>query len=432
MNIIDNFGCPEVTREKTLDELRNNKNKVKRMVPIFYDNDNINCEVIDVDIRIPVYRMTNVRTKNMQKEWVKKHPELDKDIFTKDPYSTVAQKEQHKVLLNFVNGQGLFKLFKKEMAKQTEPIICSSNGIVVNGNRRLCCWRELYYKEPEKYKNFRKVEVVVLPDSDEELMRELENQLQTKKNYKDPYVWHTEAADDYEQYEKCHSYEKIAIDKGLSKSDWKVIKERIDCYKEAEKYLESTGHEDEWSRVDDKEYAFKQIVASKKKIEKERNQGDKDLFVAVTNALLTEPVKGDRLWKKIPDIKDHFDDVAKSLGQEFETNSISDIEGLELLGGEEIGDMNGAKSAQLASVLREKNDNKKIVEVVDKVLKFHEDIQDELDKQKFVFNKVSSAASNLNNACEHMKTGKMIKDGVKEQIEQIRNACDVLMRWVEE
>jgi len=42
--------------------------------------------------------------------------------------------------------ENLFKTFKEnDKLQQTDPLICSSDGIIVNGNRRLCAWRELYY-----------------------------------------------------------------------------------------------------------------------------------------------------------------------------------------------------------------------------------------------------------------------------------------------
>ena len=142
-------------------------------------------KVVEVRIELPVYRIENIRTKSLQKEYLAKNPDAPKDLFTADPYSIETQEVQHQLLKSLVEKEGLMKTFKKDMIQQTEPIICTDEGVVVNGNRRLCAWRELYYSDKIKYKHFQTVKVAVLPNHDPQSIYDLEVALQIRPSMKD-------------------------------------------------------------------------------------------------------------------------------------------------------------------------------------------------------------------------------------------------------
>src|ERR1700739_21780 len=65
-----------------------------------------------VSIDFPKYRLKNGRTAAAQIEYLAIHPEVDRDIFTKDPELEKAQEIQHGLLKGMVNEEGLYNYFK--------------------------------------------------------------------------------------------------------------------------------------------------------------------------------------------------------------------------------------------------------------------------------------------------------------------------------
>jgi hypothetical protein len=150
--------------------------------------------IIEVRIEMPIYRLQNIRTINLQKEYIVTHKDKPAHLFSADPESIEAQEAQHILLRKLISQENLYDSFKKENLYQTEPLICSSNGIIVNGNRRLCAWRELLYSEPNKYKHFQTIRLAVLPNNDPQAIHELEVGLQIQATMKADYTWHAIAS----------------------------------------------------------------------------------------------------------------------------------------------------------------------------------------------------------------------------------------------
>lgn len=75
-------------------------------------------------------------------------------------------------------------------ARQTEPLLVTRAGLVVNGNRRLAAMRELRAREPEKYARFATVSVALLPDGmSEDEIEYVEAALQMAPDLKLDYSW---------------------------------------------------------------------------------------------------------------------------------------------------------------------------------------------------------------------------------------------------
>ena len=117
----------------------------------------------------------------------------EEDFFDKDPELYQVQEAQHKILSNMVGEEGLQEKFKDTAIKQTEALILDCNGFVINGNRRLSCWRGLYESKPQTYDHFRYVDVIVLPKCEQKEIDELEARLQIERDIKSAYSWHAQA-----------------------------------------------------------------------------------------------------------------------------------------------------------------------------------------------------------------------------------------------
>lgn len=381
--------------------------------------------VIEVRIESLVYRIENIRTKNLQKEWLTQHPELKKDFFTRDPFSIEVQEAQHELLKKLVDKENLINAFKNDGLQQTLPIICSDNGIVVNGNRRLCAWRELYYSNKEKYKHFEMIRVAVLPNHDKVGMYDLEVALQIQSPMKAEYVWHSVAADCREKADSGVDISVIARKQGKTIDEVKML---IECYDYATEYLESIGHPDEWSLVDKQEFAFREIVKGRKNL---NNPGDKELFQEISKAYLQTPAKGERLYSKIPKIATNLKNIAPKLTDVFdikveEIDKDDDV--LALLDGGDQGEID-MKNAKIAEAIRVADEPDKIVETVRVVLDSCDALEKEKKKKSFVLDQLVRASTLLNNAISNLDDS-MDKKGVDKQLENIENACIVLKDWI--
>ena len=381
--------------------------------------------VVEVRIESLVYRIENIRTKNLQKEWLAQHPELKKDFFSRDPFSIETQEAQHELLKKLVDKENLINAFKNDGLQQTLPLICSDNGIVVNGNRRLCAWRELYFSNKDKYKHFEMVRVAVLPNHDKVGMYDLEVALQIQSPMKAEYVWHSVAADCREKADAGIDISIIAKKQGKTVDEVNML---IDCYDYATEYLESIGHPDEWSLVDKQEFAFKEIVKGRRNL---KNPGDKELFQEISKAYLQTPTKGERLYSKIPKIATHLKSIAPKLTDVFdipveESDKEDDV--LSLLDGGDQGEMD-MKNAQIAEAIRVADEPVKIVETVRVVLDSCDALEKEKKKKSFVLDQLVKASTLLNNAVSNLDDS-MDKKGVDKQLENIENACIVLKDWI--
>ncbi len=417
------FGYPHTQRVITISEAVNNPQTVEKY-QLDYRGKYRPLPVIEVPIEMLVYRIENIRTKSLQKQWLAQHRDLPRDLFISDPFSIEAQENQHQVLKLLVDKENLLKTFKdNDKLQQTEPLICSNDGIVVNGNRRLCAWRELYYNNKTKYAHFQTIRVAVLPDSDPQGMYDLEVALQIHSDMKAEYVWHAIATDYQEKFDSGMDIGVLAAKQNKKPEE---ISTYIECYSYAAQYLESIGHPDEWMLVDKQEYAFKQIVVGRKNIS---NPGDKELFQEITKAMLQTPAIGDRLYKQIPKVVSSLSAIAPKLQEVFgiviQDNHEDD---LDLLTGGDTSNENTANS-QIAAGIRMADDPALVAQTVKSVLDTTDELEKEKKKKSFIFDQVMKAATLLTNAVSNLDDS-MSKDGVGKQLENIEGACAALKDWI--
>lgn len=423
MEFTYSFGYPNAQRMVAITEAVNNSQTGEKY-QIDYRGKYRPLPVIEVPIEMLVYRIENIRTKSLQRQWLAQNRNLPRDLFVSDPFSIEAQENQHQVLKLLVDKENLLKTFKdNDKLQQTEPLICSNDGIVVNGNRRLCAWRELYYNNKSKYAHFQTVRVAVLPDSDPQGMYDLEVALQIRSDMKAEYVWHAIAADYQEKFDS-------GMDIGLlaSKQNKKAeeISTYIECYNYAAQYLESIGHPDEWTLVDKQEYAFKQIVVGRKNIS---NPGDKELFQEISKAMLQTPAAGDRLYKQIPKVVSELATIAPKLQEVFDI-SIRDSQDddLSLLTGGD-GNSENTTNSQIAAGIRLADNPTLVAQTVKSVLDTTDELEKEKKKKSFVFDQVMKAATLLTNAVSNLDDT-MNKEGVGKQLNNIEGACAALRDWI--
>lgn len=417
------FGYPYMQRVLAISEAVGNSQAGEKY-QVDYRGRYRPLPVIEVPIEMLVYRIENIRTKSLQKQWLAQHRDLPRDLFVRDPFSIEAQENQHQVLKLLVDKENLLKTFRdNDKLQQTEPLICSNDGIVVNGNRRLCAWRELYYNNRIKYAHFQTVRVAVLPDNDPQGMYDLEVALQIHSDMKAEYVWHAIAADYQERFDSGMDIGVLAAKQNKKPEE---ISTYIECYNYAAQYLESIGHPDEWTLVDKQEYAFKQIVIGRKNIV---NPGDKELFQEISKAMLQTPAVGDRLYKQIPKVISSLSAIAPKLQEVFSiTIQDNHDDDLDLLTGGDTSN-NNTVNAQIAAGIRQAENPTLVAQTVKSVLDTTDELEKEKKKKSFIFDQVMKAATLLTNAVSNLDDS-MSKDGVGKQLENIEGALLALKDWV--
>lgn len=423
MEFTYSFGYPNVQRIVAIAEAVNNAQNGEKY-QVEYRGKYRPLSVIEVPIELLAYRIENIRTKSLQKQWLAQHRDIPRDLFMSDPFSIEAQETQHQVLKLLVDKENLLKTFKdNDKMQQTEPLICSNDGIVVNGNRRLCAWRELYYNNKNKYAHFQTVRVAVLPDSDPQGMYDLEVALQIHSDMKAEYVWHAIAADYQEKFESGMDINVLASKQNKKPEE---ISNYIECYNYAAQYLESIGHPDEWMMVDKQEYAFKQIITGRRNIS---NPGDKELFQEISKAMLQAPAVGDRLYKQIPKVVSSLTTIAPKLQEVFNiTVQDGNDDDLDLLTGGD-GNNRDTVNAQIAAGIRMADNPQLVAQTVKSVLDTTDELEKERKKKSFIFDQVMKAATLLTNAVSNLDDA-MSKEGVGKQLENIEGACAALKDWI--
>jgi hypothetical protein len=304
------LGWPLPKRKQFLKELA--AQRTDRTHPVRFQGKNQYLPVHVIPLGLPLYRLENGRTTGRQAEYIATHPEVSDNFFRADPESIEAQRAQHNILVKLTRERkNLFREFETE--PQADPIIISSTGYVVNGNRRLSTWRELYSNDPSKFSRFKNIDVIILPYADDRDIDQLEADYQLKEDLKADYSWTSTALMIREKMARHkYSQDDLAAIYGRQK---KEIIEILDCLDYADQYLESRGLQSKYSDVDDKEYAFLQICRSRKKVK--GGDIDREIFEKSAFCLADEAGEGKRIYSEIPKIADHLPEIVTSLKKEF-------------------------------------------------------------------------------------------------------------------
>ena len=156
----------------------------------------IELPVIGLPLELLKYRIENGREYWDIKEYEEQN-KLIEGYFLDNKEDLKIQEQMHDWLYErAIRGEeDLRKEYDKPGATQMHPIIINNRtdgfvGFVVDGNRRLSLWRQMYDLDPNKYSSFKIIQCAVLPASfDAEMEEKIEMDLQIKKSLKADYDW---------------------------------------------------------------------------------------------------------------------------------------------------------------------------------------------------------------------------------------------------
>lgn len=376
--------------------------------------------VVKIPIGMPKYRLANGRTASMQQEYLARHAELPVDFFTKDLESEEAQIAQHSLLKQLIKNKDLYEHFRSPKQRQEQPIILDENGFVINGNRRLCAWRELFEEDADTYEHFKYVEAVVLPPCEERAIDELEAQLQVVPDIKDDYEWHSLAIMMKNRLDN-HGFDidGIASMYKMSKKDVQLL---LDALEYARDYLKKRGKSHQWSQVSKQEHAFKRIVENRIGLD----PGAKKLFEEASFALIDDP-EGGRVYEVIRLLKKHFFRIREELQGEFKVlPTPAPNPKLALLGSGGVPSIDMPLSAEV-----EKESNRERTrEIIREVIESQERLDRDKQSATFLLKRLQKANSYITEACNLGLQPESIKDGVVEQVQSIERNLAEIKRWL--
>jgi hypothetical protein len=388
------FGWPKAARKEEFAARLDQKPQAHHRVVV--ENQQLDLPIIKVHQNLPKYRMENGRTASAQVEWLAKHADKPKDFFKQDPELWDTQEAQHELLLKLVERSILRKYFENPVNKQVDPILLDEEGFVVNGNRRLATWRDLFHSDRAKYARYEYIDVAVLPHVDPKAIDRLEASLQIEPDIKDDYTWDAEAN---MMLAKLDEYGEAGLAELYGKKE-PQIREILLMREYAEEWLKSRGKENIWSLVAGGELAFRRIVTTRSKV---GSAGRQQLFKEAAFALIDNPdeVK-DSLHDAINGMALNIDAVVDKLKAGFEIAApTTDAAADELFGGGPTP-ASGAEAQDLAL--------SKAIATGDNAAKARQIIVDFIETQKLL-RREAKTAERLLDCCA--KANSLLEEGVK-------------------
>ena len=146
--------------------------------------------VVRLPIDLPVYRMKNGRTQVEQYQYLEETGQSD-DFFENGEENITVQQAQHKILLKLSKDEkGPIYQELAHVSTQRESLLVTSDGVVLNGNRRLAAMRDLVESDAHSYATFNYVDAIILPtEANEQDLELLEAELQMAPETKLEYGW---------------------------------------------------------------------------------------------------------------------------------------------------------------------------------------------------------------------------------------------------
>jgi hypothetical protein len=398
-----------------------------------FKGETISLPILRIPINLSKYRISNGRTASAQQEWVaNKH--VQADFFDNgDPELEDVQIAQHQILKAMIREEGLLAKFEDAANKQVEPILLDENGFIVNGNRRLCCWRELYAKDPAAYGHFGHVDAVVLPHCDERELDRLEARLQIDRDIRSDYTWDSEA-NMMAQKQRLHGFSTPDLAKLYGKTK-REIEDLLAMRELAAEYLRSRGKENTWSEVKGDRYAFQELL---KAMGGASSPGDREIIKQSSFALIDDSGQaGERLYAVIPKVREYLTAVKVSLAEAFPLpEAKSDSAAEEAFGGLAAKPMGGVTPhSDLALVAEMKKDVESIRksrEVVIETIRSQDEQSKERDAADFLYKTLKKANALIQNASSHGLRPESARGGVASQIESMRAALVRIEDWLSE
>lgn len=179
------------SREQAADEIRSALGQASAQgTHVLYRGEYREMPVVEVALELPLFRPENGRLITALQRYLREKG-IEEQTFAEkidEPWVQQALWELLLPLSRDPRGSIFDELARQR--QQTEPLLITFDGVVVNGNRRLAAMRALFEQDPERYAGFARVRATVLPaDATAEDAEYVESTLQLAPETKLAYTW---------------------------------------------------------------------------------------------------------------------------------------------------------------------------------------------------------------------------------------------------
>ncbi len=306
MSAISQIEPVEIRRERIA-----NADPKNLLFPLRYKSRTEELEIKRVVATALIYRVANMRTSVKQREAIVRRS-LSPVFFSSGQENLETQQLQHQILVELAHDD-LADIYSElqRTGEQTEALLITTSGVVVNGNRRLAAMRELLHTDPARFTSFTYIDVAVLPsDADEDTLSEIETTLQIRPDLRSDYGWIEEALGLRTQIdERRWTYEKAASVWGASVAD---LRERLKNLMLAEQYLDYLGTPGDYGVVSDDKQAMDTFSKSQSSRNATSSASRKEFQRLVMFAVLKEDVQ-DRKYNYAKEIDEICREVERRI-----------------------------------------------------------------------------------------------------------------------
>ena len=421
------------------------KKKVDTHAMVFPDGNRRVLPVHKVNIASIFYRLTNNRTGDVQLDYLAKHKNLSKDFFeSESPESLQVQHELLKTMTMASDGIPIYNALKNERY-QTQPLLITHRGEVINGNRRLCCMHELNaeFKAEDGTTPFSDVEVAVLPETiQEKTINLIEGKFQNQPDTRLEYTWQSQALQLVSLQSQGVTMKEINTHLGYSSKEVNALLQQLH---EANLYLESRGMQGEYSKLDGDKYSFTEIVKSSKdkKAQASQTECKKRAFQMLAHQLIDVP-RSERVKRHYHTIgslgKYAFDAAIEEIEENYDI-TVFDVKGGRTQIDDQLGidDANDEENAVLSKeflnyfakpLFKESQEFEgskldQLYELLVDVVQQEGDLLKDIDDKKFVIKRMSQAQSLLRKVLDNID-GKRETKGVGAQC----SSCEAILKKI--
>ncbi|MEI9965510.1 MAG: hypothetical protein WDM92_13385 [Caulobacteraceae bacterium] len=186
--LIEGKGPPaEAERRRTIAALAA-RQPPSQFVP--YRGGYLKAPVIELPHDLLVYRVENGRLIAELAEHARAHGEDLASLGARQDSAAVQRLLHDFLAAKARDPRGPVLQELERVAQQTEPLLITEDGVLVNGNRRLAAMRALMRRDPARYAGFASVAAAVLPaDADLADIESVEAALQLAPDTKLAYGW---------------------------------------------------------------------------------------------------------------------------------------------------------------------------------------------------------------------------------------------------
>jgi len=403
---MNKYGLPRAQRQKLIKDGEDDKANTHTHQVLIKGAPRF-LKILRVPIEMPKYRIENGRTGTAQQEYIATNG-LSADFFTKDPETNLAQQAQHKLLIDLMDaGVNLIREVKKPKTKQTIPLILTHDGYVLNGNRRLCAFRHVFFSDQKTYNHLKYIDVVVLPRLSEGELVDMEAQYQTAESWEKDYLWIDEAF----LYRRntqppiSMAVKTIALRDGKKPKDVKTL---IDTISFVDDYLVWLGKPNYYSEVHSAEHSFRRLVENIGKTKLLPNPADREVFKYAVFQLIADRGAVGRAYTKIPELAKNIGSLRSKLRSDLAVTAKDDK----------------ALISKLKKIANQKTIRQVIIDVVDGA----KTALSAAKAKEATISEIRKANTSLQNAISQ-KNSKSDLKGLADQIKAIKSSLRQISKW---